>query len=97
MSGNQSLLFTSAGDEIFKFEDDVEIRFGKAKSGDFYKLLNIKTNEGSHTEATRWSKSLSLNEGAWSNIFKSVKNVCKESKLSEFYFKFLHRITVNSF
>ena len=48
-------------DEICKLEDDVEIRFGKAKSEDFYNLLNIKTNKGSHTEATCWSKSLSLN------------------------------------
>lgn len=87
------LHFTN-GDEIFKFNDDVEIHLGKAKSKDFYKLLNNKTHRGSHTGVTRWSKSISLKEDAWPSIFKSVKNVCKESKLREFHFKFLHRIVV---
>ena len=44
--------------------------------------------------AKRWSKSLSLNEDSWCRIFKSLKNVCKENKLKEFHFKFIHRIIV---
>ena len=49
---------------------------------------------GNHSGPNRWSKSLSLNEDDWSNIFKSLKYVCKEKKLREFYFKFIHRIIV---
>ena len=87
------LSFTS-GEEIFKFNDNVEIHLGKARSKDFYKLLNNKTHTGNHSGPTRWSKSISLNEDAWSNIFKSLKTVCKENKLREFHFKFIHRIIV---
>ena len=47
---------------------------------------------GNHSGPNQWSKSLSLNEDDWSNIFKSLKNVCKEKKLREFHFKFIHRI-----
>ena len=49
---------------------------------------------GNHSGPTRWSKSLSLNEDDWSNIFKSLKNAWKENKLREFHFKFIHRIIV---
>ena len=87
-------LFFTSGEEIFKFNNDVEIHLGKARSKDFYKLLNNKTHMGNHTGPTRWSTSLSLNDDAWSNIFKSLKNVCKENKLREFHFKFIHRIIV---
>ena len=70
------------------------IHLGKARSKDFYKLLNNKTHMGNHSGPTRWSKNLSLNEDAWSSIFKSLKNVCKENKQREFHFKFIHRIIV---
>jgi len=85
-------LFFTSGDEIFKFNDNVEIHLDKARSKDFYKLLNSKTHTGNHSGPTRWSKRLSLNEDAWSNIFRSLKTVCKENKLREFHFKFMHRI-----
>ena len=78
------LLFTS-DEETFKFNDNVEIHLGKARSKDFYKLLNNKTHMGNHSGPTRWSKNLSLNEDAWSSIFKSLKNVCKENKLISSY------------
>ena len=87
-------LFFTCGEEIFKFNDNVEIHLGKARSKDFYKLLNNKTHLGNHSGPNRWSKSLSLNEDDWSNIFKSLKTVCKENKLREFHFKFVHKIIV---
>ena len=82
------LSFTS-GKEIFKFNDNTEIHLGKARSKDFYKLLNNKTHTGNNSGPTRWSNSISLNEDAWSNIFKSLKTVCKENKLREFHSKFI--------
>ena len=56
------------------------------------KLLNDKTQTDNHSGPTKWSKRLSLNEDSWSNIFNSLKTVCKENKLREFHFKFIHRI-----
>jgi len=73
-----------SGDEILKFNDNVEIHLDKARSMDFYKLVNNKTHTGNHPGPTRWSKKLSLNQDAWSNIFKSLKTVCKENKLREY-------------
>jgi len=87
-------LFFTSGDEIFKFNDNVEIHLDKARSKDFYKLLDNITHTGNHSGPTKWSKRLSLNEDSWSNIFNSLKTVCKENKLREFHFKFIHRIIV---
>lgn len=87
-------IFFTSGEEVFKLNDKVEINLGKARCKDFYKLLNNKTHMGNHSGPTRWCKSLSLNEDDWSNIYKSLKNGCKENKLREFHFKFIHRIIV---
>ena len=66
--------------------------------------LDLKTSTNHSTTKPTWAIILvlidgarvSLNEHDWSNIFKSLKNVCKENKLREFHFKFIHRIIVNS-
>ena len=88
-------LFFTSGDEIFKFNDNVEIHLDKARSNDFYKLLNNKAHTGNLSGPTKWNKELLLNEDAWSNIFKSLKTVCNvTNKLREFHFKFIHRIIV---
>ena len=42
----------------------------------------------------RWSEKLSLNKDVWTRIFKSLKNICKETKLKEFQFKLIHRTIV---
>ena len=63
-------LFFTWGEEIFKLNDTVEIHLGKARSKDFYKLLNNKIHMDNHSGPNRWSKSLSVNEDDWSNIFK---------------------------
>ena len=65
-------LFFTCGEEVFKFNDNVEIHLGKAGSKDFCKSLNNKTHMGNHCGLNRWSKSLSLSEDDWSNIFKSL-------------------------
>ena len=39
-------------------------------------------------------KNLSLPKDSWSKIFKSLKNVCKDTKLKEFQFKFIHRVVI---
>ena len=59
-----------------------------------YQLLIAKTHTGGHTGPKRWSENLSLNEEHWGKIFKSLRTVCKETKLREFQFKFIHRTVV---
>ena len=35
-----------------------------------------------------------INKDSWTSIFKSLKNVCKETRLKEFQFKLIHRIVI---
>ena len=88
-------LFFTCNEEISKSNDNLEIHLGKARSKDFYKLLINSTHMGHHSGPTRWSKSLSFNEDDWLNHDLQVtKKACKENKLGEFHFKFIHRIIV---
>ena len=66
----------------------------KAKSRDFYQLLIDKTHTGGHTGPKKWGENLLLSEVHWGKIFKSLRTVCKETKLREFQFKFFHRTVV---
>ena len=35
-----------------------------------------------------------MNKTNWTNIFKSVQKTCRENRVREFHFKFIHRIVV---
>ena len=85
--------FTS-NDHFFYLNNNVGIKLDKAKSRDFYQLLIDKTHTGGHTGPKIWSENLSLNEEHWGKIFKSLRTVCKETRLREFQFKFIHRTVV---
>ena len=85
--------FTS-NDHFFYFNNNLGIKLDKAKSRDFCQLLIAKTHTGGHTGPKRLSENLSLNEEHWGKIFKSLRTVCKETKLREFQFKFIHRTVV---
>ena len=65
-----------------------------SKSKDFYNLFNVKIHTEDQTGPKRWSENLSLNKDGWTRIFKSLKNICKETKLKEFQFKLIHRTIV---
>ena len=88
--------FFTSNDNIFPLGETVQINLGKAKSRDFYKLLNAKTHNEDHTGPLRWSQNLSINSDTWGKIFESLKNICKETKLKEFQFKLIHRIIVTN-
>ena len=75
--------FTS-NDHFFYFNNNVGIKLDKAKSQDFYQLLIDKTHKGGHTGPKRWSENLSLIGEHWEKILKSLRTVCKETKLREF-------------
>ncbi|KAL9957825.1 hypothetical protein ACROYT_G034773 [Oculina patagonica] len=85
-----------SNDNIFLLGEAVQINLDKAKSRDFYNLLNVKTHNEDHTGPLRWSQNLSINSDTWSKIFKSLKSICKDTKLKEFQFKFIHRIIVTN-
>ena len=59
-------------------------------------MFNVKIHTGDQTGPKRWSKKLSLNKDVWTRIFtcKSLKNICKETKLKEFQFQLIHRAIV---
>ena len=76
--------FFTSNDNIFPLSETVQINLGKAKSRDFYKLLNAKTHNEDHTGPLRWSQSLLINSDTWGKIFK------------EFQFKLIHRIIVTN-
>ena len=72
------------------FSESTQINLYKAKSKDFYNLLNVKIHTEDQTGPKRWSEKLSLKKDVWTKIFKSLKNICKETKLKEFQFKLIH-------
>ena len=66
-----------------------------SRSRYFYKLFVSKTNTDDQTGPTRWSESLSINKDSWTSIFKSLKNICKEtSRQKSSSFKLTHRIAI---
>ena len=79
-----------------QLNDSTQLVLNKAKTSDFYKLLNVKTHTAEHTGPRRWNENLSMhmNEDSWKKAFTSLKNLCKETKLREFQFKLIHRIIV---
>ena len=83
--------FFTQNDNIFFLSESTQINLYKAKSKDFYNLFNLKTHTEDQTGPKRWSEKLSLNKDLWTRIFKSLKNICKETKLKEFQFKTIHR------
>ena len=46
------------------------------------------------TGLKRYSEIFSINKDSWTSIFKSLKKVCKETRLKEFQFKLIHRIVI---
>ena len=77
--------------DMWSSNESTQINLYKAKSKDFYNLFNLKTHTEDQTGPKRWSEKLSLNKDVWTRIFKSLKNICKETKLKEFQFKLIHR------
>ena len=86
--------FFTSNDHLFYLNGNFTLNLDKAKSRDFYNLLIAKIHTGGQAGPKRWSEILSLNDEKWAKIFKSIRKLCKETKLREFQFKFIHRIVV---
>ena len=79
----------------FSLNETTELNLDKIKVKDFYWLfINKNGSPHRHTGPMKWDKTLSINEGNWETIFTLVKKICKENKLKEFHFKFVHRAIV---
>ena len=83
-------LFTS-NEHFSYFNNNFGINLDKTKSRDFYQLLLYKTHTATHTGPKRWSEILSLDDDHRDKFFKSLRTICRETKLREFHFKFIHR------
>ena len=70
----------------------VEINLQKAKAEDFYWLHNKKVYQPFPTGPAKWKNNMNLNSTEWGHFFKLANEICRENKLREFHFKFLHRI-----
>jgi len=79
---------------LFELDDSTQVHLEKTKTSDFYRLLNNKIHTENQTGPTRWNNTMKLDREAWKKIFASLENICKETKLKEFQFKFIHRIIV---
>ena len=63
------------------------------KNKDFYWLL-INKDEVEMKASPKWARDLQAVHLNLDTFFNRVKNVCKNNKLKELYFKLLHRIVV---
>ena len=78
---------------MFQFSPEISINLTKMKNRDYYRLLinkepiELKAN-------SKWERDLQIDQTSLKAFFSRVKNVCKDNKLREFYFKLLHRIVV---
>ena len=86
--------FFTSKDIIFPLNESTQINFGTARSRDFYKLLVSRTHTHVQTGPKRWCEKLSINKDSWTSIFKSLRNIYKETRLREFQFKLIHRIVI---
>jgi len=77
----------------FRLDENVTINLLKAKSKDFYWLIIKRKYKDEQTGPKRWNK-IPVEKTNWRKIFKSVQKTCRENRLREFNFKFIHRIVV---
>ena len=79
---------------VLSLAENVNINLLKAKSKDFYWLIIHRRYNDQHSGLRRWNRTITEDKTNWKKIFTSVRKVCKENKLREFHFKFIHRVVV---
>ena len=78
---------------MFHLSPETSINLTKMKNKDYYQLLVNK--EKIEPKATsKWERDLQVGQASLQPFFSRVRNVCRDNKLREFYFKLLHRIVV---
>ena len=79
---------------LFQLLNGHELNLDKAKAEEFYWILNERKLTSLPTGPEKWKKTLNTGLNEWQTFFKSARKICKENKLREFQFKFLHRIVI---
>ena len=75
-------------------KNDNEINFEGYDVRDYSRLLLDKKHQSAHTDPERWDRDITVDREDWTNAFKTTLKACKENKLRELQFKFIHRIVV---
>ena len=80
-------------EKAFQLSPNTTIDLHKMKNRDYYWLL-INKDDVKIKATPKWARDLQVVDLNLDTFFNRVKNVCKNNKLKEFYFKLLHRIVV---
>ena len=86
-------LIYSSDNTSFLQLSTINVNLLELKCKDFYWFFINKVNPDLKA-SKKWARDLQLNGFELTGYFKNLRNICKENKLREFYFKFLHRIIV---
>ena len=78
----------------FQLDETTQIDLIKIRTSEFYKLLNTRTHTVENKGHQKWDNHYVTKTDVWKKRFASLKTLCKEPKLKEFQFKFMHRIVV---
>ena len=80
--------------ESFLLSETSQINFETYRARDYYRLLLIKKHQSPHTGPERWERDIPIDTVNWTDVFKTASKACRENKLKEFQFKFIHRIVI---
>ena len=75
----------------FQLGNGTELNLLNAKARDFYWLIVNKTHTCQNDECEAIVK---FNDQQLNNTYNSIRKICKENRLKEYPFKFIHRIII---
>ena len=78
---------------MFHLSPETSINLTKMKNKDYYRLL-INKEQIEPKANSKWERNLQVGQASLKPFFSRVRNVFRDNKLREFYFKLLHRIVV---
>ena len=78
---------------MFHLSPETSINLTKMKNKDYYGLL-INKEQIEPKANSKWERDLQIGQASLKPFFSRIRNVCRDNKLREFYFKLLHRIVV---
>ena len=76
--------------ESFLPSETSQINFETYRARDYYRLLLVKKYQSPHTGPERWERDISIDTVNWTDVFETVSKTCRENRLKEFQFKFIH-------
>ena len=80
--------------ESFLLSETSQINFETYRARDYYRLLLVKKHQSPHPGPERWERDIPIDTVHWTDVFKTASEACRENKLKEFQFKFIHRIVI---